>query len=430
MSAAISGIRGMNDILPPDTEHWQTVEQCLRATVQSYGYRELRIPVVERTELFSRSIGEVTDIVAKEMYSFADRNDENLTLRPEATAGVVRAAIAHGLLHNQKQKFWCAGPMFRYEKPQKGRYRQFHQFGLESFGYSGPDIDAELILIAARIWQLLGIRSVSLQLNSLGTPESRQRYRAALVEYFSAVRGQLDAESLERLERNPMRLLDSKDPSLQPLIAEAPQITAYLDSESAEHFAGLQQLLQSAGLEFTVNPRLVRGLDYYTRTVFEWVTDRLGSQAAVCSGGRYDGLVEHLGGNPTPAVGWAIGLERLVELSQLEAGSKSTAVIDVAVIAVGNAAVHQAMVLTEQWRWHLPQLRIENACGGGSFKAQFRRADKSGAQLAVILGDAEMEAGRVGLKPLRDARVQQDVPWGEAPAAIARLMQESVQETA
>ena len=304
----------MSDVLPDQTHVWQQVEDVLRRAVTAYGYRELRVPVVERTELFKRSIGEVTDIVEKEMYTFADRNDESLTLRPEATAGIVRAGIAHGLFHNQKQKLWSAGPMFRYEKPQKGRYRQFHQFDVEAFGYPGPDIDAELLLIIARIWRELGLSEIRLQLNSLGTPASRQSYRAELLDYFSAHRDRLDEESLARLERNPLRLLDSKNPELQGLMDAAPRITDHLDQESAEHFAAIQETLRDAGIAFEVNTRLVRGLDYYTRTVFEWVTDQLGAQGAVCSGGRYDGLVEHLGGRPTPAIGWAIGLERLVEL--------------------------------------------------------------------------------------------------------------------
>ncbi len=317
MSAKISGIRGMSDVLPEQTHVWQQVEAILRRVVTAYGYRELRVPVVERTELFKRSIGEVTDIVEKEMYTFADRNDESLTLRPEATAGIVRAGIAHGLFHNQKQKLWSAGPMFRYEKPQKGRYRQFHQFDVEAFGYPGPDIDAELLLIIARIWRELGLepRSGWSSIRSARRPRGRAIV-AELLDYFSAHRDRLDEESLARLERNPLRLLDSKNPELQELMDAAPRITDHLDQESAEHFAAIQEALSAAGIAFEVNTRLVRGLDYYTRTVFEWVTDQLGAQGAVCSGGRYDGLVEHLGGRPTPAIGWAIGLERLVELYQ------------------------------------------------------------------------------------------------------------------
>jgi histidyl-tRNA synthetase len=421
MSKQVNGIRGMNDLLPESSHLWQHVEGVLRSVVRAYGYKELRVPVVERTELFKRSIGEVTDIVEKEMYTFNDRNDESLTLRPEATAGIVRAAIGHGLLHNQKQKLWSTGPMFRYEKPQKGRYRQFHQFDVEVFGYEGPDIDAELILISARIWQELGLGKLELQLNSLGTPESRQRYRAELVEYFSDHKDKLDEESLARLERNPMRLLDSKHPDMQALVELAPRIAEHLDSASAEHFAGLQELLSSAGVSFRVNSRLVRGLDYYTRTVFEWVTDQLGAQGAVCSGGRYDGLVEHLGGRSTPAIGWAIGIERLVELYKLGLDGELHSGPDIYLVAVGDMAAAKAMILAEKLRDESPGLAIELNCGGGSFKAQFKRADKSGARIALILGETEVDAQQVGVKPLRQEAEQVTVPWDKAAAAIAAI---------
>jgi histidyl-tRNA synthetase len=421
MSSQISGIRGMNDLLPEDSPLWQHVEHVLREIVRRYGYRELRVPVVERTELFKRSIGEVTDIVEKEMYTFSDRNDESLTLRPEATAGIVRAAIGNGLLHNQKQKLWSAGPMFRYEKPHKGRFRQFHQFDVEVFGYTGPDIDAELIMMSARIWRELGLGDLELQLNSLGTSESRNAYRDQLVEYFSSHRQSLGEEDLSRLERNPMRLLDSKLPEMQPLVASAPRITEYLDRESAEHFAALQEMLTAAGIDFTVNSRLVRGLDYYSRTVFEWVTDKLGSQGAVCSGGRYDGLVEHLGGRATPAIGWAIGLERLVELCRTVAKIEVGAAPDVYLVAVGDDAAAQALLLAEQLRDESQGLSIEVNCGGGSYKAQFRRADKSGARVALILGEQELESQQVGIKALRQDTEQNTVAWSEAAAAIARI---------
>jgi histidyl-tRNA synthetase len=421
MSKQVNGIRGMNDLLPDNSHLWQHVEGVLRSVVRAYGYKELRVPVVERTELFKRSIGEVTDIVEKEMYTFNDRNDESLTLRPEATAGIVRAAIGHGLLHNQKQKLWSTGPMFRYEKPQKGRYRQFHQFDVEVFGHEGPDIDAELILISARIWQELGLGKLELQLNSLGTPESRQRYRAELVEYFSDHKDKLDEESLARLERNPMRLLDSKHPDMQALVESAPRIDEHLDSESAEHFAGLQELLSSAGVNFRVNSRLVRGLDYYTRTVFEWVTDQLGAQGAVCSGGRYDGLVEHLGGRSTPAIGWAIGIERLVELYKLGLDGELHSGPDVYLVAVGEMAAAKAMILAETLRDESPGLAIELNCGGGSYKAQFKRADKSGARIALILGETEVDAQQVGIKPLRQEAEQVTVPWDKAAAVIAAI---------
>jgi histidyl-tRNA synthetase len=418
MSNKISGIRGMSDILPEDTPVWQIVERVLTEVVKAYGYRELRVPVVERTELFKRSIGEVTDIVEKEMYTFDDRNAESLTLRPEATAGIVRAGIAHGLFHNQKQKLWSAGPMFRYERPQKGRYRQFHQFDVEAFGYSGPDIDAELLMISARIWKALGLDAIELQLNSLGTPESRVSYRAELVDYFSAHADSLDDESQSRLARNPMRLLDSKNPDMASLIAAAPRITDHLDSESAEHFSQLQVLLKAANIPFRVNTRLVRGLDYYTRTVFEWVTDKLGSQGAVCSGGRYDGLVEHLGGRSTPAIGWALGLERLVELYKVCGTGAGAPGLDAYLVAVGDAAENQALVLAEALRDEAPDLNIEVNLGGGSFKSQFKRADKSGAKVALILGDEELASKRVGIKPLRQEADQQTVPWEQAVKTI------------
>lgn len=417
MSDKIAGIKGMGDILPEETPVWQRVEGVLRRTVNAYGYRELRVPVVERTELFNRSIGEATDIVEKEMYTFNDRNNESLTLRPEATAGIVRAGIGHGLFHNQKQKLWSTGPMFRYEKPQRGRYRQFHQFDVEVFGYEGPDIDAELLMIVARIWKDLGLSDIELQLNSLGTPESRTSYRAELVDYFSSHKASLDEESLARLERNPLRLLDSKNPEMQSLIAAAPHITEHLDSESADHFARLQELLSAAGIPFTLNTRLVRGLDYYTRTVFEWVTDQLGAQGAVCSGGRYDRLVEHLGGRPTPAIGWAIGLERIVELCT-QMGGVAAQGPDAYLVAVGDAAGRQALLLAEALRDQSPDLSIEVNCGGGSFKSQFKRADKSGASVALILGEEELAARTVGVKPLRIDADQVSVVWAEAAAAI------------
>lgn len=408
----------MSDILPEDSHIWQQVESVLMRAVGAYGYRELRVPVVERTELFKRSIGEVTDIVEKEMYTFSDRNDESLTLRPEATAGIVRAGISHGLFHNQKQKLWSTGPMFRYEKPQRGRYRQFHQFDVEAFGYEGPDIDAELLMIVARVWRELGLEAVELQLNSLGTPESRQSYRAELVDYFSAHADKLDDESRSRLDRNPMRLLDSKHPEMQALVAAAPRITDHLDSESEDHFAVLQELLTAAGIRYTVNPRLVRGLDYYTRTVFEWVTDQLGAQGAICSGGRYDGLVEHLGGRSTPAIGWAIGLERLVEMCRQQENLEAAASPDAYLVAVGDLAGRRALLLAEKLRDQAPGLRIEVNCGGGSFKSQFKKADKSGAQVALILGEDELAAEQVGIKPLRTEGEQQAVAWTDATKVI------------
>lgn len=422
MTQTVTGVRGMPDILPEDIALWQHVESVLRDIMRRYGYRELRVPIVERTELFKRSIGEVTDIVEKEMYSFEDRNSEGLTLRPEATAGIVRAGINHGLFHNQKQKLWSMGPMFRYEKPQKGRNRQFHQFDVEVFGFPGPDVDAELLMISARIWRELGIDAVELQLNSLGTPATRQNYRAELIEYFNAHRDALDDEALARLERNPMRLLDSKNPDMQILIAAAPQITDFLDTESAEHFASLQEMLTAAGMPFQVNPRLVRGLDYYTRTVFEWVTDKLGSQGAVCAGGRYDGLVEHLGGRATPAIGWALGIERLVELYRLETNVLPQGSPDAYLVAVGDEAQAKALLLADELRDKDPLLKIEVNCGGGSFKSQFKRADKSGAVLALILGESELSAGTIGIKALRNDSEQYTVDWAGAAEALRKYL--------
>jgi histidyl-tRNA synthetase len=389
----------MNDILPEVTPAWQWIEALARDVFTSYGYGELRVPVVERTELFSRSIGEVTDIVEKEMYSFQDRNGDQLSLRPEATASCVRAAISNGLIHNQQQRIWYAGPMFRYERPQKGRYRQFHQIGAEALGFAGPDIDAELILMSARLWRVLGLKGLRLEINSLGTAESRQAYRDLLVEYFGDHREALDEDSRRRLGQNPLRILDSKNPALQPVISAAPSITDHLDPDSAAHFEHLKAALEAAGVPYEVNPRLVRGLDYYSRTVFEWLTDRLGAQAAVCSGGRYDGLVEQLGGRPTPAIGWALGMERLVELVQDNA--PATPAPHAFIVPVGDAARPAALALAEALRDGDAGIRVTTHCGGGSLKAAMKKADKSGAALAVILGDDELASGRVLVKPLR-----------------------------
>jgi histidyl-tRNA synthetase len=415
----LQAIRGMGDVLPPDGAVWQHVEGTIRRILLDYGYQEIRVPVVERTELFKRSIGEVTDIVEKEMYTFEDRNGQSITLRPEATAGIVRACMEHGLLHNQRQRLWFTGPMFRYEKPQKGRYRQFHQFDVETFGFPGPDIDAELLIMTARIFRELRIEHVSLQINSLGTPESRNEFRRELHDYFSAHVDELDEDSRRRLDRNPMRILDSKNPAMQALVEGAPRITACLDAESEAHFAGLRALLDAAGVRYTVNPRLVRGLDYYSRTVFEWVTDRLGTQGAVCAGGRYDGLVAHLGGEPTPAVGFAIGLERLVELYNLGGLGAPPAEPDVYLVAVGEGALVAAMPLAERLRDADPPLKVETHCGGGGFKAQMKRADKSGAAVAVILGEDEVAAGMATIKPLRAEVEQWRVPWDQVAAAVA-----------
>ena len=415
-------IRGMNDILPGISGTWRYLETVVQQIVESYGYQEIRLPLLEHTELFKRSIGEVTDIVEKEMYTFADRNGESLTLRPEATAGMVRAGMTHGLFHNQKQKLWTSGPMFRYEKPQAGRYRQFYQFDVEAVGHEGPDVDAELIIMSARMWQQLGIDKVALQINSLGEPDARARYREALVEYFSGVKNQLDDDSIRRLEQNPLRILDSKNPEMRALVDAAPVMLDYLDEASKAHFAGLRSLLDAAGVQYSVNPRLVRGLDYYSRTVFEWVTDALGAQGAVCSGGRYDGLVEKLGGRPTPAIGWAMGIERFVALYEACGGEVPSQYVDVYIAAVGEGTMERAFALAEELRGGIAGIRIEMNLGGGSFKAQMKRADKSGAAYALILGEQELAEHRITVKPLRSKDDQFSAAQDELAARLADIL--------
>jgi histidyl-tRNA synthetase len=419
----------MNDILPDVSGTWGYLESVLREIVNSYGYDEIRVPLIEQTELFRRSIGDATDIVEKEMYTFPDRNDESLTLRPEATAGIVRAGITNGLLHNQRQKLWTTGPMFRYEKPQKGRYRQFYQFDVEALGFSGPDVDAELIILSARIWERLGISRLTLEINSLGTPESRHRYREVLVDYFSGVKNSLDEDSIRRLEQNPLRILDSKNPEMQEIVAAAPVMLDYLDPESLEHFQQLKALLDVAGVAFTINPRLVRGLDYYNRTVFEWVTDALGSQGAVCSGGRYDGLVEKLGGRSTPAVGWAMGIERFVALYEVCGGKAPNADADVFVVAVGDGALQSAFTVAEDLRDAIANIRVELNLGGGSFKTQMKRADKSNARYALILGEQEIIDRTIGLKPLRTKDDQISVSLDDLPAVLAGKLDEAAESS-
>jgi len=422
VSATVKPIRGMNDLLPPESAHWQQVEDRVREVLQDYGYREIRVPVVERTELFRRSIGEVTDIVEKEMYTFEDRSGDSLTLRPEATAGIVRAGISNGLIHNQRHRLWCKGPMFRYERPQKGRYRQFHQIDVEALGFAGPDIDAEMILMSARLWHKLGLDGLKLELNSLGTPAAREVYREKLVAYFSRHLDVLDDDSRRRLQSNPLRILDSKNPAMADIVADAPVITDHLDDESRIHFEGLCAMLDTAGITYRVNPRLVRGLDYYSKTVFEWLTDQLGAQGAVCSGGRYDLLVEQLGGSPTPAIGWALGVERLVALLRATGFPFADPIPDVYMVLVGDRAERAGLPLAEKLRDSIPRLRLEVNCGGGSFKAQFRRADRSGAGLAIVIGDEEAEQRRAGLKPLRGREEQVDVAWDEIASHIGKLM--------
>ncbi|WIX31631.1 histidine--tRNA ligase [Salinicola sp. JS01] len=428
MSNKIQAIRGMNDLLPDQSPAWQYLERQLRALVARYDYREIRTPIVEQTGLFARSIGEATDVVEKEMYTFDDRNGESLTLRPENTAAVVRAAMEHGLLHNQTQRLWYMGPMFRYERPQKGRYRQFHQIGIEAYGMTGPDIDAEIILLSARLWRQLGMSEhVTLELNSLGSPEARARYREALVAYFEAHREVLDEDSQRRLTSNPLRILDSKNPDMAEMLAGAPQLFDHLDDESREHFEQLKATLDAAGIGYRLNPRLVRGLDYYSRTVFEWTTTALGSQGTVCGGGRYDGLVEQLGGKAVPAVGFAIGLERLMLLLETLDLIPDEAMggVDAYLLAMGDGAERQALLLGERLRDTLPGLRLQVHCGGGSFKSQIRRADRSGARVALILGEDEIANGRLTLKPLRDDGEQRTL---DQDAAIAWLAEHIVGE--
>jgi histidyl-tRNA synthetase len=390
----------MNDLLPEAVERWQRIETAAREVLAAYGYREIRLPIVEKSELFARSIGSQTDIVEKEMYSFEDRNGENLTLRPEGTAGCVRAGIENGFLHNQIQRLWYAGPMFRHERPQKGRYRQFHQIGVEAFGIETPDLDAEIILMCARLWRALGLEGLTLELNSLGTPAARMAYRDELMRYLSERRDQLDEDSLRRLEKNPLRILDSKNPAMREVIAGAPSLQGHLDEASRAHFARVGEYLRDADVAFTVNPRLVRGLDYYTRTVFEWTTDRLGAQSAVCAGGRYDGLVEQLGGKPTPAAGFAIGLERLAELLALQGDAPQALRLHGYLILLGEEAETQGLKLSENLR--NAGLHIECNCGGGGLKAQLKRADRSGARHALLLGEEEVRHGSVTIKDLRD----------------------------
>ncbi|MEP7247882.1 MAG: histidine--tRNA ligase [Gammaproteobacteria bacterium] len=424
MAEIIQAVKGMNDVLPADIGPWQFLESTIRNLVAAYGYQEMRVPVVEQTRLFKRAIGEFTDVVEKEMYTFEDQGGEQLTLRPEATAGIIRAAISNGMLRGARHKVWCIGPMFRHEKPQKGRYRQFHQLDIEAVGFAGPDVDAELIAMTARLWRTLGIERVKLQINSLGTSESRRAYRDLLVAHFRAHEARLDADSRRRLEGNPLRILDSKNPEMRDIIASAPVLTEHLDAESREHFDALCAALGSMGIEYIVNPRLVRGLDYYSRTVFEWTTDALGSQDAVCAGGRYDGLIGHLGGDATPAIGFAMGMERVVELLVQSGKAPPVAGPDAYVVVNGTRASAEAMKLAEQLRTDLPHRRIEVNLGGGNFKAQFRRADKSGAPLAIILGDDELGRGVVAVKPLRRESGQTDCPIAELPARLEAALGE------
>jgi len=417
MSKVIQAVRGMNDMLPDAVRYWQRVEAAARMVLAAYGYREIRFPIVEKTELFARSIGEHTDIVEKEMYTFEDRNGERLTLRPEGTAGCVRAGIENGFLHNQVQRLWYAGPMFRHERPQKGRYRQFHQIGAEAFGLAGPDIDAELILLNARLWKALDLGELTLHINSLGTPAARSAYRRELVDYLRGHAHALDDDSRRRLEVNPLRVLDSKSPEMQALIAQAPRLADYLDQDSRRHFEQLRGCLDAAGVRYEVNPRLVRGLDYYTGTVFEWLTDRLGAQAAVCAGGRYDGLVEMLGGKPTPAIGFAVGLERVVELLMQREQPGRTDAPDVYLASADAGGAASGLSLAETLRDR--GLKVELHCGGGNLASQLKRADRSGARYAILQGDAERAAATVTVKDLRGGEPQTQIPQASAGDYLA-----------
>lgn len=417
MAESIRSVRGMNDILPDVTPYWQSVEMTLNKVLSSYGYQEIRFPIVEKTALFSRSIGEVTDIVEKEMYSFEDRNGDSLTLRPEGTAGCVRAAMQNGLIH-QTQRLWYMGPMFRHERPQKGRYRQFHQVGVEAYGFSGPDIDAEMLLMTARLWKQLGLTGVTLQINSLGSTQARLAYREVLIAYFETHLDELDEDSQRRLKSNPLRILDSKNPEMQSLNAGAPKLLDHLDNESAQEFSALQKTLDEAGLVYEVNPRLVRGLDYYGKTVFEWVTNQLGSQGTVCAGGRYDGLVSQLGGKGATAIGFAIGLERLIALLEATNALPKIKALDAYIVAVGDTAVKQAPILAEQLRDQIPSFKLITHCGGGSFKSQFKHADRSGAKWTLILGEDEIKQEVISVKNMATGE-QDTVAWN----ALANYLQ-------
>ncbi len=422
----LQAIRGMNDCLPNETNIWQMVESVLRRVASNYGFAEIRMPIVESTALFKRSIGEVTDIVEKEMYTFDDRNGDSLTLRPEGTASCVRAGNQHGLLYNQEQRLWYMGPMFRHERPQKGRYRQFHQFGLEAFGIATPDIDAEVILLTSRLWRELGINEfVTLELNSLGSNEERANYRDALVAYLTERESLLDEDSKRRMHSNPLRVLDSKNPQVQEALADAPKLSDYFGEETQAHFANLCARLDAAGIKYILNERLVRGLDYYNRTVFEWVTDSLGAQGTVCAGGRYDGLVEQLGGKATPGFGFALGIERLVlMLTELDKVTNVRAQVDAYVVILGDDAQIAANQLAEQWRDQVPNIRLQCHCGGGNMKKQLKRADKSGAQIALILGDNEIAEQKVMVKYLRGQQDQQNLAFEQIPSLLTTLIED------
>jgi histidyl-tRNA synthetase len=408
VSKIIEPLRGVHDVLPAQIAAWQHLESCTREVFASYGYEEFRVPVIEQTQLFKRSIGDFTDIVEKEMFSFVDQGEDHITLRPEATAGIVRAVISNGMLRENRLRVWCMGPMFRRERPQAGRFRQFHQIDAEAFGFEGPDIDAEIILLSARLLKRLGLTRLKLLVNSLGTPASRAAYRDRLTAYFKSHEHALDEDSKRRLAGNPLRILDSKNPEMQRIVAGAPALFDTLDAESKAHFESLCAQLQSAGIDYHVEPHLVRGLDYYTRTVFEWTTDALGAQSTVCAGGRYDGLVAQLGGTPTPGIGWAMGQERIVMLLEKQGLSVPRRTPQAYLVLVGERAEVPGFRLAEQLRDAWPELRLTVNLGGGNFKSQFKRADKSGAEFALILGDDEIGRGTVAIKALRQEMAQEE----------------------
>ncbi len=422
MVQKISAVRGMNDIHGESADAFDYLVTTAESTFKQYGYRSIRLPIVEKTELFCRSIGEVTDIVEKEMYTFGDRNNESLTLRPEGTAGCVRAVVQGGLAYNQIQKLFYTGPMFRYERPQKGRYRQFHQIGVEVFGLATPDVDAELIVLTARLWEKLGLENLELQINSLGSQEARVAYREKLIAYLTDYKDQLDEDSLRRLDSNPLRILDTKNPAMKEIVAGAPKLIEHLDAESIEHFEQLKAHLDDLGIAYVINPNLVRGLDYYNRTVFEWVTTELGAQGTVCAGGRYDGLVEQIGGKATPAVGFAMGIERLTALLMDHHKVPVLAQPDIYVVLVGDNVQRPGLKLSETIRQALPHVNVQMNCGGGSFKSQFKKADRSGARYAVVLGEQEVNDQVVSIKPLRETTEQVSVSWAELTEHLVVLL--------
>ena len=422
MAKIIEPLRGVHDVLPAQATAWQHLERITREVFSSYGYEEFRVPIIEQTQLFKRSIGDFTDIVEKEMFSFVDQGEDHITLRPEATAGIARAVISNGMLREGRLRVWCMGPMFRRERPQAGRYRQFHQIDAEAFGFEGPDIDAEIILLSARLLRRLGLTRIKLMLNSLGTPTVRAAYREQLTAYFGAHETSLDEDSKRRLHGNPLRILDSKNPEMQRLVAGAPALLEALDPESRAHFDALCAHLKSAGIDYVVEPRLVRGLDYYTRTVFEWSTDMLGSQSTVCAGGRYDGLVAQLGGAATPGIGWAMGQERIVMLLEKQGLGITAQRPQIYLVLVGERTELEGFKLAEQLRDAWPELRLQINLGGGSFKTQFKRADKSGAEFALVMGDDEVARGVVALKALRREMAQEECPIAGISERLGALL--------